>query len=834
MVKAPKNHFRKYKFVDREGHIQTFTEAVKNLGQKELNVLVYYGVAGIGKTSLRKKLPKYLEDYNREYQHPEVIWASIDLQLERHREKPTFLVTLKNELQKNSQRKPKINFPAFEIAHAIYWKKANPEIPLRKENYLFFAGDNVIDDFFGTVDQIPYFQLVPAIARALKNVPDYLRKWWKIKGEAELSQLSDMEALEIEETLPYFWAQDLENYLEHTSESAVIFIDTYEALWENHRSEGNSRDEWIREELIPRLPKNTLWVICGREALRWEESKEGWKNCLNQYEVEELLIKYCMEYLNDREITNEDIQKAIFKGSKGIPYYLELSVYIHDKIKEKRKPATGDFEDSHEKIAARFFRFLSSEEKNALNVLSAPRFWDYDLFKYLVTEFNTGYPTNDYEDLCRFSFIGRTENNKLQMHQLMQKCLQSTQKKKKPDSVKRVHKAVLEFYSKKLENIDIKAITPEHETALTEAFYHAKEALEAEELFSWFISVSDTFYRAAFWRLISPLYEEILQILETKVGSDPQFVAITLNYLGLLYTNMGDYEKALPLYQRALEIIEKVMEPQHPDVAATLNNLALLYRHMGDYEKALPLYQRALEINEKVMWPQHPHFATTLNNLALLYRHMGDYEKALPLYQRALDIRETVMGPQHPDVAQTLNNLAGLYYRMGDYEKALPLYQRALDIRETVMGPQHPDVAQTLNNLAGLYYRMGDYEKALPLYQRALDIREKVLGTEHPNVATTLNNLAALYESIGECEKALPLYQRAIEITEKMLGPQHLDVANTLNNLAGFYYHIGKYEEALPLFERSLKIFEIKLGSNHPYYRTTQQNIQILNEKMAK
>ena len=113
MVNASKNHFRKHKFIDREGHIQTFTEAVKNLGQKELKVLVYYGVAGIGKTSLRKELPKYLEEYNLEYQHQEVIWASIDLQLEKHREKTTFLVTLKYELHKNLQGRRKINYVLF-------------------------------------------------------------------------------------------------------------------------------------------------------------------------------------------------------------------------------------------------------------------------------------------------------------------------------------------------------------------------------------------------------------------------------------------------------------------------------------------------------------------------------------------------------------------------------------------------------------------------------------------------------------------------------------------------------------------------------------------------
>ena len=67
MVIAPKNHFKQHPFVDREGHIQTFKEAVTNIGQKEFSVLVYYGIAGIGKTSLRKEFPKHIEKYNLKY-----------------------------------------------------------------------------------------------------------------------------------------------------------------------------------------------------------------------------------------------------------------------------------------------------------------------------------------------------------------------------------------------------------------------------------------------------------------------------------------------------------------------------------------------------------------------------------------------------------------------------------------------------------------------------------------------------------------------------------------------------------------------------------------------
>ena len=87
--------------------------------------------------------------------------------------------------------------------------------------------------------------------------------------------------------------------------------------------------------------------------------------------------------MKTREITDKEIQETIFKGSKGVPYYLELSVYIYVKNYGKQwKPKPDDFEDNHQKIADKFFRFLSYEEKNALNILSILHFLDYDLFKY--------------------------------------------------------------------------------------------------------------------------------------------------------------------------------------------------------------------------------------------------------------------------------------------------------------------------------------------------------------------------------------------------------------------------------------------------------------------
>ncbi|AKB26875.1 hypothetical protein MSSIT_0156 [Methanosarcina siciliae T4/M] len=819
-------------FVDRKEFIEAFEKAFNNIDQQNYSILVYYGVAGIGKTSLRKELPTLLEKHNESDLHTRVIWTSIDFATEQYRQPYKFLEVLSSQLH----QKYNIKFNSFDIALATYWKKINPHNPLVKENY---SEGSIVRDVLDVCDEFVPVNLIPNVYNLAKSLPEHYQKW-VLKRKEDISGLQNLEPAEIYERLPVYLAHDLADRLQNTSEFAVIFIDTYEALWEKERDKGsfNSRDGWLRK-LIENIQKSCLWVICGKESLCWEEVDEDWKNYLDQRKIGKLPEKDALDLLKQCGITEEDIQNVLIESSEGVPYYLELSIDIYRKIKKKKQPTPGNFAKVPEGIFCRFVKYLDREEKETLKILSVPRYWNRELFKILVEKFNTGYPATSFSELHSFSFMEVDEKGKCSMHQLMRKSLQDYQDQ---DLKKEVHNFMLDFYSNQLKDLDIKAITPEHETALTEAFYHAKEALEAEEFYEWFVFVSYPFYRAAFWQLITPLYEETLQILEIELGPEHLDIAITLDNLAGLYESLGDYEKALLLCQRALEIYGKVLGPEHTDVAINLNNLALLYSHIGDYEKALPLFQRALEISEEKQGSEHPDdpfyraavIATTLDNLAGLYYQMGDYEKALLLCQRALEIYEKMQGPRHLDVAVTLNNLAELYYQMEDYEKALPLYQRALKIRENTLDLKHPNVAIALNNLAGLYYQMGEYEEALPLYQRALKIRENTLDLKHPDVANSLNNIASLYRQMGDYGKALLSYQRALDISKKALGPQHPNVAITLNNIAILYCYIEKYEEALPLFERSLKIFNLKLGSSHPYFKKTEKSIEFLKAKMKE
>src|SRR5215216_442908 len=86
---------------------------------------------------------------------------------------------------------------------------------------------------------------------------------------------------------------------------AVLFMDTYEALWEGRRAEGDllAQDEWARE-LVNQLPE-VLWVITGRERLRWEEINEEWSKYQHQHLVGGLAEEDARRFLVSCGITEE-------------------------------------------------------------------------------------------------------------------------------------------------------------------------------------------------------------------------------------------------------------------------------------------------------------------------------------------------------------------------------------------------------------------------------------------------------------------------------------------------------------------------------------------------
>ena len=133
------------------------------------------------------------------------------------------------------------------------------------------------------------------------------------------------------------------------------------------------------------------------------------------------------------------------------------------------------------------------------------------------------------------------------------------------------HHVLLDRYEQRLKNLDSELITPEDEIALKEAFVHAKETFELEELVNWFISKAEPFYRSGSWKVLLPLYEELLGITENKSGPRSKETASVLNGLAGIYRYMGNYEEALRLFSRALIIRENLSDQPVPETGEQIH-----------------------------------------------------------------------------------------------------------------------------------------------------------------------------------------------------------------------------------------------------------------------
>ncbi len=234
------------------------------------------------------------------------------------------------------------------------------------------------------------------------------------------------------------------------------------------------------------------------------------------------------------------------------------------------------------------------------------------------------------------------------------------------------------------------------------------------------------------------------------VQLDPKFETIT-KAQGLAF-DIGNYSESLSFGMDAKKAALKEYGENSEQYANSLNNLGGIYHEQGEYEKAEALFNNALEINRKILSKNHPYNATILNNLAEIYRVQKQYAKAEPLYQEAIRIYKKILGKNNSYTANSINNLALLYDEMGQYEKSEQLNNEALKIRQEVLGENHPDTANSLNNLAGLYVQNGKLKEAYPLYMQALKILETTLGLDHPHTKQTKADYKNLKKHLPNAE----------------------------------------------------------------------------------
>jgi CHAT domain-containing protein len=326
------------------------------------------------------------------------------------------------------------------------------------------------------------------------------------------------------------------------------------------------------------------------------------------------------------------------------------------------------------------------------------------------------------------------------------------------------------------------------------------------------------------------LAERVVAIKEQRVGRDQPEQATSLENLGALHSERGEFSAAIPLYERALSIRTRASEHNDSALAANLDASALPLIFLERFAEAEAKLQRSQRLREGIGGQSTLAWARTLTLEALLYRYRGNYASAEPLLEHARGIQRRV-SPNHPDSAFTLQVQGDVLFLRGDTPGAQRVWTDGLAIAERAFGPQHPAIAVLLHRLYSAVKASGRVAEARLLIERARKIGQESLAPCHREIPTLLSDSAGTATYEGDYAEAQKLYAESLRTVMRCLGPNHSLTATVIHNEGTLAMEMGDLAASERLHQRAVRIWSNALGANHPY---VARGLDALAEVVAK
>jgi tetratricopeptide (TPR) repeat protein len=270
----------------------------------------------------------------------------------------------------------------------------------------------------------------------------------------------------------------------------------------------------------------------------------------------------------------------------------------------------------------------------------------------------------------------------------------------------------------------------------------------------------------------------------------------SLQRLGDLYDDLGQYQLAILVYQKSLKIFREIQDKQGE--ANALNTLGNVYDSLGEYQKAINFRQESLKINKKI--GDSKGVTNSLNNLGNVYFFLGDYQQAITFYEQSLDIARKIDYKEQE--AGSLGALGSVYNSLGRYQLAIAFHQQSLDLAREIKDKRQE--AASLGNLGISYSFLREYQWAITLHQQSLEIKQKIGHRE--GEANSLNDLGYIYYLLGDYQRAISLYKQSLEIKKK-IGNKRGE-AGSCFNLGLVFKEIQQKTDALKAFYKARQLFQ--------------------------
>jgi hypothetical protein len=413
-------------FTNRTSELSSFDDAValrKNIPLNALplveditgsrnNVLMYYGLGGIGKSRLSRELQvRYRSNLP---DSEERLTFRVNFDSGEASDYEGILLGLRACL---GTFRPV--WPAFDLAFAAYWERAHPGKAMQEA----LNDSSAIRRFSGELQLGTQLQDgVESILNSPGGLLGIFTAGARLVGRSVRDRIIERRVME---ECPFFGRiiaepnpQEMRIYLavlmawdlaklqqemavRGKNLNLVIFFDTWEKLQEGEGGKGNFED--LISRMIYLMP-NVLFVITGRDQLRWADAEsrakmmwagpDAWPNLADdsgnaeprQHLVGGLSDKDADRFLilrlqrSGQALIPPEIRTTIVRAAAGVPLYLDLAAVRYAQVvTQGRIVQEDDFGQPFPEVVLRIMKDLDHEQRSLLRMASMVSRFDEDL-----------------------------------------------------------------------------------------------------------------------------------------------------------------------------------------------------------------------------------------------------------------------------------------------------------------------------------------------------------------------------------------------------------------------------------------------------------------------
>jgi tetratricopeptide (TPR) repeat protein len=648
------------------------------------------------------------------------------------------------------------------------------------------------------------FSALTMIGDDTEDLNEWIQQW--VRNHPATKDKPGLQALMLEPVskLTQAFAESLMQIAQNRERSIVLVLDTYEKAQPY-------LNQWLWQYLVEDTSLSSVpvrLVVVGRKSL---QADEGWRK-LNQdrkllYEVP--LQKFTKsdtdEYLKKIGIENAGTRTRIYKLTQGLPFYLD---WVRRQREEGKEP---DFSEGNQTISKLLFQGIDFQQQQILKVVACCRWFDLAMIRYLLgsdgfdIQQNSNYAERIFEWLKCSDFVESSKQH-YRLDDVARDVFRQTYAKDDQNQFRKTNALLADYFKQQADAIfDSQSLLPdpyedeEWRGMIAEFLYYGlfgkgKEGLQQyiEYFFTAVYLKEPDVFMTPFSFISAEMNEENQKLLPSATDKFFKNSAIVIGFgwilLGIppqkykikIQEKSNLLGKEVESYLKDIEVSLKYLLDRVGDLQAGFGqSIGLVYKSLRcqSYKAKIDSLLLAKRQFENLSKQCHSKLLHSLfGNLGNLLGNCNCFEDSIDCCEKALALE---LGEDDALIflRQSIS-LCGI----NRSEEALQSYKKAIEL--------DPENSDTWMSQGGASNNLGRYDEALQSYKKAIELDPK-----KPDIWMSQGD--TLY-NLRRYDEALQSYKKTIELDPGNPGAW-MSQGDTLNSLEC-------YDEALKSYKKTIEL----------------------------